>query len=418
MRRSMPLVILVLLAILPAVQLTGTAQGRTDPATGRIRLLHIGLAFLRPDHPDPVFLQDPKIELTMVPAFSSVMEVEEVRRMLRVYLPRSRSELDGSYDLVLIDGVDAFHVRDDFLRWTTELVQESNLSFVMSDSGSGWSFAGSGTSWYITSIEPILTVDDVEGREAATPGFWQNNFQVVPVDPEHELMRNIPWDEVRFTAMNRPTERPGAKVVARMSDEKTVNRGKPVIAYWDYPGGGRSASYILTWHTMVGTPGILAFYRWPWHYDVLAHMVYWPAMEPIPRDLVLVHEVRERFSDLYLSRILVLATVEFAEKAGANMREIEVEMSDLDASRGLVDSLYVDNMMEECLDLSSDLLGEYEELIERTLREKDRALLWIFMVEWAVVSATSMFSGALVWTLLVKRRLYREVGQTRLTGSG
>ena len=412
-----PSVFLVLLLTLTVTSLPLQGAARTDPATGRIRLLHIGLAFLRPDHPDPVFLQDPKIDLTMVPAFSSVMEVEEVRRMLRVYLPRSKPELGGRFDLVLIDGVDAFHVRDAFLRWTAELVQESDLSFVMSDSGSGWSFAGSGTNWYITSIEPILSVDDREGREAATPGFWENNFRVIPVDPGHELMRNIPWDEVRFTAMNRPTERPGAKVIARMSDEKPVNRGKPVIAYWDYPGGGRSASYILTWHTMVGTQGILDFYRWPWHYDVLAHMIYWPAGEPIPEDLFLVHRVREMFSDLYLTKLFLLATVEFAEKAGASMREIEVELTALDAERRRVDVLYISNEMESCHDLSARLLVEFDELLERTLREKDRALLWIFMVEWAVVSSTSMASGALLWTLLVRRRLYREVGHTRLVGT-
>jgi len=400
------------------IQAFDAGLGRTDPLTGKIRLLHIGLAFLRPDHPDPIFLQDPKIDLTMVPAFSSVMEMEEVRRMLRIYLPRSRVELSERYDLVLIDGVDAFHVNDAFLRWTAELVRESDLAFVMSDSGSGWSFAGSGTSWYITSIEPILSVDDREGREAASPGFWENNFRVVPVDPDHELMRNIPWNEVRFTAMNRPTERQGAKVIARMSDEKSVNRGKPVIAYWDFPSGGRSASYILTWHTMVGTPGILAFYRWPWHYDVLAHMIYWPAGEPIPEDLTLVHTVREMFSDLYITKLFVIATIEFAERAGANMRELEVELADLDEERRRVDRLYIENRVEECYDLSTHLLDGYEDLVERALREKDRALLWIFAVEWVVVSATSMSCGTLLWTLLVRRRFYRDVGRTRLIESG
>jgi hypothetical protein len=399
-------------------QTADMAMGRTDPLTGRIRLLHIGLAFLRPDHPDPIFLQDPKIDLTMVPAFSSVMEVEQVRRMLRIYIPRSRVDLARSYDLVLIDGVDAFHVNDAFLRWTADLVRESDLAFVMSDSGSGWSFAGSGTSWYITSIEPILSVDDREGREGATPGFWENNFQVVPVDPDHELMRNIPWEDVRFTAMNRPTERQGASVVARMSDERPVNRGKPVIVYWDFPSGGRSVSYVLTWHTMVGTPGILAFYRWPWHYDVLVHMIYWPTGEPIPEDLTLVHGVREMFSDLYLSKLFLIATIEFAEKAGANMRDLEVELVDLDEERRRADRLYIENRISECYDLSTLLLDGYEDLVESALREKDRALLWIFAVQWVVVSATSMSSGALLWTLLIRRRFYRDVGRTRLIESG
>jgi hypothetical protein len=203
-----------------------------------------------------------------------------------------------------------------------------------------------------------------------------------------------------------------------MSGKKPVNRGKPVIAYWDFPSGGRSASYILTWHTMVGTPGVLAFYRWPWHYDVLVHMIYWPAREPVPEDLTLVHSVREMFSDLYLTKLFVIATIEFSEKTGANMRELEVELVDLDEERRRVDRLYIENQIEECHDLSAFLLDEYEELVERALREKDRALLWIFAVEWVVVSATSMSSGALIWMLLVRKRFYRDVGRTRLIESG
>lgn len=392
--------------------------GRTDPATGRVRLLHIGLAFLRPDHPDPVFFVDPKIDLTMVPVFSSVMQMAEMRRMMRLYLPRTKDELDGNFDLVLMDGADAFDVRDEFLRWTTELVQNGNMSFVMSDAGSGWSFAGSGPSWYITSIEPILTVDDSEGREAAMPGYSENNYGLVPVDPNHELMRNIPWGEMRFIAMNRPTERLGATVIARMSDENPVNRGKPVIAYWDYPSGGRSASYILTWHTMVDTAWILAFYRWEWHYDVLVHMVYWPAGEPIPADIALVHRVRQLFSELYYSKVLVLSVVDFAERVGANLRQIELEIGKLDTIRRQMGRLYVQNQMEECYDLSLGLESDYQDLIDRTMRAKDRALFWIFVIEWLVVSATLMVAGVVLWVLMVKRRLYREVRQTRLLQEG
>ena len=369
---------------------------------------------MRPDHPDPIFFMDPKIDLVMVPAFSSVMETKELQRMLRLYLPRSRKELDRKYDLILIDGVDAVNVRQDFLQWIVDLVRDSDLSFMMADSGSGWSFAGSGTDWYQTAIEPILTVDDVQGREAATPGYWQNNFQIVPVDPDHELMRNIPWDEIRFCAMNRPTERLGTKVVARMSDEKPVNRGKPVIVYLDYPNGGRSVSYIHTWHTWVGTPGVLAFYRWKWHYDLLVHMIYWPAKEPIPEDLILVHRVRELITKLYYTRIYLMSIMDFADKAGANLRDVELELAGLDGDRRQVKSLYIDNRMVECHDLSVSLGARYEDLIDKALKAKDKALFWIFLVEWVVVAATSMVTGVVAWSLLVRKRLYREVGQTRL----
>ena len=403
----------ILLMLVVSLLLAGVVA-RADPDTGKVRLMHIGLAFMRPDHPDPIFFRDPKIDLTMVPAFEWVMDTKEIQRILRLYLPRNKRELEEKYDLVLIDGIDALNIRQAFLTWVVDLVQESGLSFGMCDSGSGWSFAGSGTDWYQTAIEPILSVDDVLGREAETPGFRQNNYQLVPVDPDHELMRNIPWEEVRFVAMNRPTARLGAKVVAKMSDEKPVNRDKPVIVYVDYPNGGRSVSYILTWHTMVATPEILEFYRWKWSYDVLVHMIYWPAKEPIPEDLILVHRVRELITNLYYSGIFVVSTIDFAEKAGGNLREVELDLAELESDRRKVDSLYIENQMEDCYDLCMSLQTSYEDLIDKALRAKDRALFWIFVVEWVVVAATSMITGVVVWSLLVKRRLYREVGQTRL----
>ena len=49
-------------------------------------------------------------------------------------------------------------------------------------------------------------------------------------------------------------------------------------------------------------------------------------------------------------------------------------------------------------------------------RIKERTLLWVYVVEWLSVTGVSLFSGLIVWTLMVRRRLYREVGETRLLG--
>jgi hypothetical protein len=36
------------------------------------------------------------------------------------------------------------------------------------------------------------------------------------------------------------------------------------------------------------------------------------------------------------------------------------------------------------------------------------------MAEWLVISGTSMITGFVLWTLMVRRRLYREVQVTKL----
>jgi len=45
-------------------------------------------------------------------------------------------------------------------------------------------------------------------------------------------------------------------------------------------------------------------------------------------------------------------------------------------------------------------------------------MYWIFVTEWLVVSATGLICGFAVWTLMIKRRLYREVKVTRGGGAG
>jgi hypothetical protein len=46
---------------------------------------------------------------------------------------------------------------------------------------------------------------------------------------------------------------------------------------------------------------------------------------------------------------------------------------------------------------------------------KEAALMWVYITEYLAVSGTSMVTGFLLWTLMVRRRLYRDVQTTRST---
>jgi len=39
--------------------------------------------------------------------------------------------------------------------------------------------------------------------------------------------------------------------------------------------------------------------------------------------------------------------------------------------------------------------------------------LWIYLVEWLAVTATMMISGIAVWSLMIRRRYFKEVRSTR-----
>jgi len=42
-----------------------------------------------------------------------------------------------------------------------------------------------------------------------------------------------------------------------------------------------------------------------------------------------------------------------------------------------------------------------------------RAMIWVYVVDWLAITGTSMVCVFLLWSLMVRRRMYREVGTTR-----
>jgi len=47
---------------------------------------------------------------------------------------------------------------------------------------------------------------------------------------------------------------------------------------------------------------------------------------------------------------------------------------------------------------------------------KNEALLWVYVSEWLSVTGTSLVCGFLLWTLMIRRRMYKEVAYTQFRG--
>ncbi len=46
-------------------------------------------------------------------------------------------------------------------------------------------------------------------------------------------------------------------------------------------------------------------------------------------------------------------------------------------------------------------------------REKRKALMWVYVIEWLVSSSALFISEFVLWTLIIRRRLYRAVRTTK-----
>ena len=105
----------------------------------------------------------------------------------------------------------------------------------------------------------------------------------------------------------------------------------------------------------------------------------------------------------------------FAKKMG-------MKLIDVDFGYALVEMTFTEDMENICgmthggatFSLMDEAFEEIEGLRADALRLKDQALAWVYLVEWLVVSGVFLLCGFVLWTVMIRRRLYREVSTTRL----
>ena len=404
--------LLILLFIMLSHTLTGTGA-RRDPDSGEIRLLHLGKVWPLPRHPGPIFSAEPRISWNPVPSYftpdcvchhATTYGEREVRE-LRTKLPRSKDDLVGKYDVVLIDAMFALDMPPHLSRWIVEGVLEDGLGFMMVDDEVTFAGRGLAPSWYITPVGDILPVDD-------TPGYfgWNQRFQIIPVDTDHPLVSGLDFEGIWLEANNRPIPRVGSTVIAEMSPGNPWNTGKPAMVSWEI-GAGRSLAYIHRWHSGSGN-----FYSWKYHADFICNTIYFAACEGIPDDLELVHDLREMMAEVETERMVLVSTMDLADEFGANLENVNGELSEIHTAKREADRLYLDQELEASMGRLTEISSDLKSLVDRTLKLKDGAMMWIFAIQWLAVTGTTMVAGFVIWSLMIRRRLYSEVGTTRYPG--
>jgi hypothetical protein len=137
-------------------------------------------------------------------------------------------------------------------------------------------------------------------------------------------------------------------------------------------------------------------------------------LEP-PADVELAHRTRELFIDIRSRKIVTVSIIEFVDIFGANTRDVEEEMAGLEDDIRQAKREYIDGDIEAASVILAGIFDRFTEIDTHLNSVKERALLWIYLTEWIVVASTSMICAVVVWTLMVRRKLYREAGISRLS---
>ncbi len=110
----------------------------------------------------------------------------------------------------------------------------------------------------------------------------------------------------------------------------------------------------------------------------------------------------------------MFSLIEFAEKYGADISRLEEGIEDAHAMRKESDDLYLEGDYAGSLESIREGIAKLEGLQVLAVKFKERALFWVYVIEWLVVSSAAMVSGFVLWSLMIKRSMYREVEITSI----
>lgn len=400
MRPRHVLVLLVALCLYCLAPCHGMSP-RRSPETSKVRVLYIG---------EPVGIgpyrfmeQDPFLSMFPVQATTAWYELEVIRRSLRMYLPRTYAQLTDSHDIIILSDANRDLFSGQMLKWFADGVTQDGMGLVMTGGRESFGAYFGMPDWTPTSVGDVLPVESTRNEKGPTA-------TMDVLRPENRLIESLRFENIgrhgKFFGYNPVAARGGSETLAQLVPE--VGGSNPFLVWWDI-GEGRSFAMTSDW-----TPAAAnEFLEWEFYPDYATNLMLFVADLEIPPNPMIVHQIRRTIEDYHLRRDFLLSMIEFVSRFGANPAEVEEDLRDADSKLDEIDGLYINYDFEPALALAQELVDQLEASAEVAIEMKDQALIWIYVIEWAAITGTSLVVGGVVWTLMVRKRLYREVGVTR-----
>jgi len=396
-----PKILLVSVLLLQSVTVLGRGPA-LDPETGLMRILYIGDCY--GNSPFLYLSREPLFKTTPLPASTheQTYTVQEMQRHMRLYMPRSFEGHATKHDIILLSDTGIALYKPDHLMWFKRGVIERGQGIMMV--GGYQSFGGNPPepSWAGSSVEDVLPVACLDAN------IWEGWFVPVPTDENHPFCTALEWGWVQpFLGLNIVRTKDAAVEVLSPSSRSAHG---PLLVYWDVGEGSGLA------HMPDLTPGWGKFFMlWEHYADYIANMFYLLARLEVPQDISLMHAVRASLHEYFEERSLIISLMEFVGRFGADPGPLEERMIDIDRMKKSADIMYSEQKYVPVLQAMDEISDAVFELNVEAMKLKERALMWVYVIEWLAITGTLIFSGFLIWSLMIHRKFYREVEYTKLT---
>jgi len=374
------------------------AQGKVDPESKKIRLVLFGEGW---SFIPSVMMTDLKIAAITIPAGDATY-ARDMARFMRIYMPRTYDDWVNRVDVFILSDLVPWGFTSDHLFWMKRSIKDQGVGMILSEMGwygiGGWT-GNACEDWTKTVLYEAYPCDMILQKQnqvcpyldIVTPGAFLNLPGIEQVAFAGEQGLHVPRDGATTWAVYRKG-RESAIITRPYGKGMTVANSMGIERF--------------------GQP----YYEWKYYKDYFINHAYMAAGLPIPEDLEQVHRIREQLETFRDRRAYVIGMIDFIDKFGANTRPVEKMLGETMPLRRKAEDLYLDQRYDETIDVINEAMKRFDEIEAEAVKLRNQALMWIYIIEWSAVSATSLLTAVVLWALMVRRRLYKEVSITRSTG--
>ncbi len=388
--RGAPLVAVESLLLI-AFDLAFAVQAFPSPTASRVSGMVIGCVGC--NEFSVLFMQDPLFTCTLYPLPADLSDNDK-RKLDRVYYPRTRQELIDSYDVMVFDDARIQHFSSRQIHDLDYAFREGGMTAIVAPVIM-WDYV----------LQPTILRDVVPISEKGSVRFgaYRVTFRRER-DPVFLPFLGLGVEEVVGSQMADIVAKPGATIWADLRPRNT-----PWLVSWR-PGGSNSGMLWILAHR---------FDDWwlednnPYALDVATNLILYSLNRPLISDIQARKEAKHLFATFQMQKSLILSMMEWADAFGANTLALSRRLAGLDQGMAGAIGDYLEQDYPAAIHFLQSVSPIATEIALEVVRLKDGALIWVYLIEWLAVTGTGMLCAFVLWLLMIRKRVYREVLATR-----
>lgn len=360
------------------------------------------------------FRDEPLIRYTPIPCRGVPGGDAAAKKMIRLYFPRTYEEMQ-SYDFIWLRSPEYYYftTQQDKMMYDAVTdgaggINDASVLSMIAQLNLAWA-----TSLLQTAFPNEAPVVAEKGGGVSPVGLF---MVVINRDFEDPVLTPfIPFgvEKVSCDCGRFVIARETAKTMAWQVGNFPAYAKVPYLIVWDYQEGrtmttgdcGGSQGWIRPPKT--SSDNLYA----P---DIVVNLILYGTKSGLIEDVEVYHRIKTIFTQFRTRMAVLISLKEFVDKFGANTEKAHIMIRDLEEMGQEGRDHYMDQEFvrcEESMNEAFDYCNEVEAAIKKL---KDEALLWVYVIEWAVTTSVLILSSFVLWTLMVRRRLYRAVKTTRM----